>query len=186
MAIKTAVILADGFEEIEAVTIIDLLRRAGITVAVLGLDSVDVRGSHEIYVIADAVVEDFKDPVDALILPGGTPGTGNLAQSDRVLALVKETFGKGKLCAALCAAPTVLAKAGVLAGKKATCYPGLEDRLEGAQFVSDAVVTDGNVITSRGAGTAIAFALAVVAYLTDENRARTVADNILAPVVGAH
>ncbi|MBD3421685.1 MAG: DJ-1 family protein [Chitinivibrionales bacterium] len=174
------VILADGCEEVEAVTQTDLLRRAAITVTVLGLSDMTVTGSHNIVMRADALLDSFSGAFDAIILPGGIPGADYLADSQRVLALVKDAFEQEKLCAAICAAPQVLGKAGILAGKKATCYPGFEDALTGATLLQESVVRDGNVITSRGVGTAIAFALELIDYLTDAATCRKIASALLA------
>lgn len=157
-------VLADGFEEIEAVSFIDLLRRAKIQVTILGLESKEVRGSHDIIVHSDDLFENYTGSADAIILPGG-PGTSKLIESDHVIRTVVDYFNKGLLCAAICAAPSVLGKAGILKDKKATCYPGFESKLNGASFSEAPVVRDGNVITSRGAGTAIAFGLELIAYL---------------------
>jgi 4-methyl-5(b-hydroxyethyl)-thiazole monophosphate biosynthesis len=164
-------VLAPGFEEVEAVTCIDLLRRAGVSVTVLGLDSREVTGSHGITIAADSLFRDFSGPLDGIILPGGMPGTKNLADAAPLLDLLRTTHKRGKLCAAICAAPTVLGKAGILSGRKATCYPGCEKELDGAAFTEQEVVRDGNIITSRGVGTAIPFALEVIAYLVSPDAA---------------
>ena len=164
---KTAMLFANGFEEVEALTVVDLLRRAEIVCDIVAVDdAASVTGSHGVAVGADKAFgkTDFAD-YDALLLPGGQPGTNNLAADGRVLALLRDFHAAGKLTAAICAAPTVLAKAGLLTGRRAACYPGLEGRLTGAIPVTDAAVTDGTVITSRGVGTAIDFALALVTYL---------------------
>jgi 4-methyl-5(b-hydroxyethyl)-thiazole monophosphate biosynthesis len=173
------IILADGFEEIEAITCIDILRRAEMDVAVLGLNEVEVRGSRNIMVKADLLFDDYNGQFDAVVLPGGIPGTNNLAQSQGLLTLIKEANQIGKICAAICAAPTVLAKAGILTGKKATCYPGHEGRLSGAQIVNEPVVTDGNIITSRAVGTTIPFALKLVEALAGEEIAKKISSAIL-------
>ena len=172
-------VLADGFEEIEAVTYIDLLRRAGVNVTILGLNSIEVRGAHGLWVRADMLFGDFDGEFDALVLPGGGPGTQNLAASGELLGLIQSASAMGKLCAAICAAPTVLAQAGVLDNKKATCYPGCESRMPGALVIDDAVVVDGDVITSRAVGTAIPFALELVEALAGEDAARDVCEAIL-------
>ena len=167
-------VLAPGFEETEAITFIDLLRRAKVTVTVLGLESREVRGSHNIAVVADKLLGEFSGPFDGIVLPGGQPGTTNLAGSQRLLDLIREAHGRGALCAAICAAPTVLAKAGILAGLKATCYPGCEKELDGALFEEQTVVRDRNVVTSRGVGTAIPFGLALISYLINPDAAEKV------------
>ena len=175
---EVVVVLVDGFEEIEAVTCIDILRRADIDVYLLGLDKVEVYGSHDIMVRADILFDRFLGDFDAVVLPGG-PGTSKLADSQELIKFIKKADKKKKICAAICAAPTVFAKAGILTGKKATCYPGLEERLTGAEFVTDPVVVDGNIITSRAAGTAIPFALKLVEVLVGKEAAKKISSAIL-------
>jgi 4-methyl-5(b-hydroxyethyl)-thiazole monophosphate biosynthesis len=172
-------ILADGFEEIEAITVIDLLRRAGIDVTILGLDGIEVRGARDIRVKADAILRDFGGTFDALVLPGGMPGTNNLAASEEVLEMVRMANSRGKICAAICAAPMVFARAGILDMKKATCYPGCESMLVGAQLSADAVVKDGNIVTSRAVGTAIPFALELIEMMADKETAGKIGTAIL-------
>jgi len=173
------VVLADGFEEVEAVTVIDLLRRAEVRVTVLGLDGVEVRGAHDMWVRADMMFRGFSEPFDALVLPGGGPGTKRLAASNELLELVRRSNEHGLLCAAICAAPTVLAKAGIMSGKKAVCYPGCEDKMDDAKVIEDAVAVDGNIITSRAAGTAIPFALELIYALMGEEVEENVRSSIL-------
>ncbi|GBU20337.1 hypothetical protein R80B4_00213 [Fibrobacteres bacterium R8-0-B4] len=173
------VLLADGFEEIEAVTVIDLLRRAEVRVTVLGLDGVEVRGAHDMWIRADQMFRGYSEPFDALVLPGGGPGTKRLAASVEVLELVRHSHEKGLICAAICAAPTVFAKAGILNDKEATCYPGCEDKMADAVISEDAVVVDGNIITSRAAGTAIPFALELIYALAGEETEESVSSSIL-------
>jgi protein deglycase len=172
-------ILAPGFEETEAVVIIDLLRRAQITVTVLGLEIREVKGAHDITIIADDVFSAFNNPFDGIVLPGGQPGTRNLAAAPRLLDLIRETNRRKALCAAICAAPTVLAKAGILKGVIATCFPGMEKELSGAAFIEQPVVRDNNIITSRGVGTAIPFALENIAYLAGKETADRIAGAIV-------
>lgn len=169
---RVAVLLAEGFEEVEAVTPIDFLRRSGVDVVTAGVASSRVKGSHSITVDADTRIEELPADLDGVILPGGTVGANNLAKSGAVADLVKRMYGEGKLVAAICAAPAkVLAPTGILRGKRATCYPGLETELAGSDFRSDRVVRDGNIITSRGAGTAGEFAVELVRYLAGEEAA---------------
>jgi 4-methyl-5(b-hydroxyethyl)-thiazole monophosphate biosynthesis len=176
---KTAmIILADGFEEIEAVTPLDLLRRAHIEVSLCGLLSPEVTGSHNIVLKTERVLSSIPSFPDALVLPGG-PGHKNLMGSALVIEFVKRMFGAGRLCAAICAAPLVFAKAGILANKKATCFPGDQDKLEGAVFVEQPVVVDENIITSRGAGTAVPFALEIISFLAGRAAADAVARSIV-------
>ena len=169
MANKYAICMADGCEEIEGLTVVDLLRRAGISVEMVSINADKrVTGSHGIAFEADTTAAGADwSAYDGVILPGGMPGTTNLKANEYVRKAVKEYDAAGKLVAAICAAPTVLADCGVLNGRAATCYPGLEGQLTGAKTSQDSVVIDGHVITSRGVGTAIAFALAITAYVKD-------------------
>lgn len=178
---KTAMLFATGFEEVEALTVVDILRRAGIGCDMLALDdAAEVAGSHGISIRMDGAFSsaDFSG-YDGLLLPGGMPGTTNLANDERVLKLLREFFASGRLTAAICAAPTVLAKAGLLEGKRAVCYPGLESKLTGATAGTEPVVQDGTVITSRGVGTALPFALELVAYLDSRTQADELAKSVV-------
>jgi 4-methyl-5(b-hydroxyethyl)-thiazole monophosphate biosynthesis len=172
-------ILADGFEEIETITYIDLLRRAHIQVSILGLKSFEVRGSHDIRIRTDGLLNDFTERYDGIVLPGGQPGTTNLSSSPVVLQKVKDAFANGLLCAAICAAPSVFAEAGILRGIKATCYPGVNEKLKNAIFIDEPVVRDKNIITSRGVGTAIEFSLELIRYLNNDESADKVKKAIL-------
>ena len=178
---KLAICMADGCEEIEGLTVVDLLRRAGIGVEMVSISGGRrVTGSHGIAFEADAVAADADwGAYDGVILPGGMPGTTNLKQNAFVRKAVQDCDAAGKLVAAICAAPTVLADCGVLNGRAATCYPGLEAQLTGAETSQDSVVIDGHIITSRGVGTAIAFALAIVAYFKDRKAADDLAKAIV-------
>lgn len=178
---KTLILLAEGFEEVEALTVVDLLRRAEIGCdMVAAADAGQVTGSHGITVRADKVFSQADtEAYDGLILPGGMPGTKNLAADGRVLDLLRRFHAAGKLTAAICAAPTVLAQAGLLEGRSAVCYPGMEGQLSGARVCFDPVAVDGSVITGRGLGTAIAFALAIVAYFKGPERADALAKAIV-------
>lgn len=175
---NAAIILADGFEEVEAVTPVDLLRRAGINVTIFGLSSREVRGSHDIVIKTDRIFSSNQILTDAVILPGG-PGHKNLLNSPVVLEYIQKSFSAGSLCAAICAAPVVFGKAGILAGKKVTCFPGCEDKLAGGIFVDQPVVVDGNIITSRGAGTAVPFAVEIISYLLDRSTASKITSAII-------
>lgn len=174
---KVAVLLAEGFEEIEAVTPIDLLRRAGVEVVTAGVAGEVVRGSHGITVGTEAGIASLRvDDLDGVVLPGGMPGAANLAASSEVARLVRSMAGSKKLVAAICAAPAkVLAPMGVLSGRRATCFPGDEVAFSSdVVFSEDRVVRDGNVITSRGAGSAAEFAEEIIRYLVGEEAAREV------------
>lgn len=171
--------LAEGFEEIEAVTIIDVLRRAEVMVTAVFLKKNPVMGSHGISVTADKNIDDIvASDFDCIVLPGGMPGSSNLKEDPRVISLVREFAGAKKITAALCAAPLVLGHAGVLKEKRATCFPGFEDQMTGATAVSDPVVRDGTVITGRGPGCAIPFALELAAVLAGKEKAESLKDTM--------
>lgn len=177
---RVCVLLAEGFEEIEAITIIDVLRRAELDVVTAGLSGTSVNGAHGIVVQADVPLEEAKaESWDLVVLPGGLPGATNLRDDPRVQALVREQVDAGKRVAAICAAPIALGAAGVLEGKSATSYPGFEDQLTGARVVEDRVCLDGNIITSRGPGTALEFSLALVAELVGAEQAEALRDGML-------
>jgi len=174
---KALIILADGFEEIEAVAPIDLLKRAGIEVVIAGLGKKEVSGSHGVKIIADEIFDKSNDNFDAVILPGG-PGHLNLMNDDGVLEVVKKFYESKKLCCAVCAAPKVFDKAGILANKNYTCFPSSQKEIKSGNYFDEAFMTDENVITSKAAGTAIDFALAVIKELLDEETALSVIDKI--------
>lgn len=163
---KAYIFLAEGFEEIEAVTVIDTLRRAEIDIkAVSTSGNLEVKGSRNLVLKADAIFDENPlTDAQILILPGG-PGTKNLAKDNKLAGLLKDHVKESKYIAAICAAPMVLGKLGLLSGKEATCYPGYESDLEGAKVKEDRVVVDGNFITSKGPGTALEFSLKLVEIL---------------------
>jgi 4-methyl-5(b-hydroxyethyl)-thiazole monophosphate biosynthesis len=168
MAIQESVLvpLLEGFEEIEAVTIIDVLRRAGVHVIVAGDKAGPVRGSHGIGVVADVSLDEVKaDELAMIALPGGMPGAAHLAEHAVVQRLIRAVCDHAGYTAAVCAGPMALGAAGVLRGKMATCYPGFEEHLTGADTREDRVIVDGKVVTSRGPGTALEFALTLVSLL---------------------
>lgn len=174
---RVLVPLAAGFEELEAVTIIDLLRRANIEVVVAGLEEGPVRGSHDISIIPDTTLaEALASEFDMLALPGGLPGSDHLAADARLRSLLRKMADSGRFTAAICAAPRALAAAGVLKGRRATSFPGAlsSEAMTELTYEECAVVTDGKVITSRGPGTAIDFALALIGALQGENKRREV------------
>jgi 4-methyl-5(b-hydroxyethyl)-thiazole monophosphate biosynthesis len=159
--------LAEGFEEIEAVAIIDVLRRANIKVDVVGVEDEMVAGRNGIKILCDKIISDVKpEEYDGIILPGGNPGYKNLENNQQVINFIKYFNSKGRLIAAICAAPTILERIGILEGKKATCFPSMKDKIR--NYVDEKVVVDGNIITSQGPGTAIEFALEIV-KLIDPN-----------------
>ena len=180
---RTALIAADGFEEVEGLTVVDLLRRADLVCDIVALsDRKKIIGSHDIRVSADKAFSstDFSS-YDAVILPGGLRGTKALLADNRVKELLQFFYREGRLTAAVCAAPSVLGAAGLLQGKKAVCYPGIEDRLIGAEVCFDPVMQDGTVITSRGLGTSIPFALQIIAYLEGRETADRIDRKIVVP-----
>ena len=179
------VFLADGFEEIEALTVVDILRRADLnctTVSVNPDGKTVVNGSHNIPVTADTTIDKITlDTVESLILPGGMPGTSNLKASEPLKALIIEAYEKKYHLAAICAGPTVLAELGLLKNVNAVCYPSSEEILSksGAIVHGEEVITDGNITTSRGMGTAIAFGLELVRILKNEEAAKELQSKIV-------
>lgn len=177
---RVLVPLANGVEELEAVTIIDVLRRGGIDVTSASLtDALPVRGSRGVTLLADALWSSL-DPAefDALVLPGGGKGTEALIADSRILDAVAAFNEADKYVAAVCAAPTVLAEAGILDGRRATCYPTCANQL-GTSYDDAPVIADGNVITSQGPGTAMLFSLVLVQHLAGDEAAQRVADGLL-------
>ena len=180
------ILLAEGFEEVEALTPADLLRRAGVEVQLVGVTGNPVRGAHHIAVCADCEIDaaDFAQ-ADMIVLPGGMPGTTNLYADDRVTAAVRAQHERGKYVAAICAAPSVvLGGMGLLQGRKATCYPGMEAGMAGATPVAQNCVVDGTIITGRGVGGALDFSCALVSALCGEEKAREVAEAVVHHVRG--
>ena len=161
---------ADGMEEVEAITPVDLLRRAGnpvTTVSIMG--QTQIRGAHDILIEADVLFEkaDFSDG-DLFILPGGGEGTQNLGQCEPLMKLLKKKYGEGKRVAAICAAPMLLARLGLLDGRKATIYPGMEAQLGAAEWQDVPAVTDGMITTGHGPGAAVEFALELIRVVNGE------------------
>jgi len=170
---RVLVPLAQGCEELEAVTVVDLLRRAGIEVVTAGLDSLPVRASRNMVLIPDTTLDEAKNQeFDMVVLPGGMPGADHLNGDSRVQAILKRSAREEKFTAAICAAPKVLATAGLLNGKQATSYPGCLDpeSVPGLRYLEDPVVQDGKVITSRGPGTAMDFALTLIENLAGKEK----------------
>lgn len=178
---KIAVCMADGCEEIEALTVVDVLRRAKMDVATLSINGKkQVTGSHQVTFETDGLIEEAKwEDFDGIVLPGGMPGTIHLGECGAVTERIRQFADEGKLVAAICAAPSVLGENGLLEGKRATSYPGFEDKMKGAEYVTDPVAVDGNIITSRGMGTAIDFALSIVAYFTDKENAAQLGESFM-------
>ncbi|HHV13522.1 MAG TPA: DJ-1/PfpI family protein [Clostridiales bacterium] len=174
---KVYIFLANGYEEIEGLTVVDLLRRANIDVQMVSVTGdIFVTGSHQITSKTDILFEeaDFTDG-DMLVLPGGMPGTKNLKEHAGLDALLKDYKAGGKKLAAICAAPSILGSKGLLQDRCATCYPGFEKELSGARVMDEEVVVDGNVITSKGMGTAIDFSLAIIEGLAGKAKAGEIA-----------
>ena len=175
-----AVLFANGFEEIEALTPVDILRRAGLKVVTVGVTGKTVTGSHGITYTADTTVADFpNEKIDLLILPGGMPGTKNLDENPFTDEILQKTQNDGGRISAICAAPMVLGKRGLLKNKRACCYPGFENYLIGASVTSNDVVTDGLITTARGMGVALDFSLRLLALLTDEKTALDMAKAVM-------
>jgi 4-methyl-5(b-hydroxyethyl)-thiazole monophosphate biosynthesis len=178
---KIMVLLAEGFEEVEFVTIVDILRRAGLAVTVVGLKAGPIDGSHGIKVMPDTSVESISgDQFDGVVLPGGYPGFVNLGNDERVLKLVREMSLSGKYLTAICGAPSVLSQAGVIEGKKVTIHPGVKDQLVTGSYVDQRVVVDGRVVTSQGPGTAMEFSLKLVELFAGRAKMEEVKEDILA------
>jgi 4-methyl-5(b-hydroxyethyl)-thiazole monophosphate biosynthesis len=175
MEIRALLILADGFEEIEAVAPMDLLRRAGIEVTLCGLDSLAVKSARGLCVTAETTLGEISGDFDALILPGGA-GAKKLASSPSLRALILEMFNKKKWICAICASPVwVLFPTGILSGKQATCYIGMEDGLDSSvKYRREKVVVDGNLITSQSPGTAIEFALTIIEKLKGKSESEKI------------
>ncbi|MBR6578065.1 MAG: DJ-1/PfpI family protein [Clostridia bacterium] len=172
--------LANGFEEIEALMPLDLMRRAGLEVTTVGIGGKDITGSHGITVKADIIDSDLADNApECVILPGGMPGTKNLDASPVVHKALDDALENNSLICAICAAPMILGKRGILRGKKATCFPGFEEYLEGAT-VGGRAVRDGQVITGIGMGAALEFGIEIVAALKGREEAEKLAAAVLA------
>ena len=170
------VFLAPGFEEIEALAVVDVLRRAELEVLTVGVGEDFVIGSHQIPVACDIAEKNLilDEKVEAIVLPGGMPGTLNLEKSATVQKAIDWATENEKLVCAICAAPSILGHKGLLNGKNATCFPGFEDELFGAEISKDYVVKDGNIITARGMGSAIEFGLQIAEVLTTKENAQKI------------
>lgn len=178
---KVYVFLADGFEEIEGLTVVDLLRRAKVETEMVSImDTKQVKGSHGIEVSADGMFADY-DYADAtlLVLPGGMPGTLNLGNHEGLCELLKKHYSEEKMVAAICAAPSVFGQLGFLEGRIATCYPGFETKLNGAIVCATKVAVDGNVVTAKGMGTAIDFSLKLIELLVNKETADEISHGII-------
>ena len=178
---QVSVFLADGFEEIEGLTVVDLLRRAGVNVTTVSVTGAcTIHGAHGIDVQADKLFDEMNyDGQDMLVLPGGMPGTLNLGAHKELEQLLRKFYSEKKYLAAICAAPSVFGKYGFLKERKATSYPGFEEQLVGAECVMDAVVVDEFVVTSRGTGTAIPFSLTLIELLIGSEKANEIGKSII-------
>lgn len=178
---KLGIFMADGCEEIEGLTVVDIARRGKIDIDMISVFDQDyVTGSHGICFKADVKKSQADFSVyDGIILPGGMPGTRHLGADATVVSVIKDFAAQGKLVAAICAAPSVLGQNGLLKGKKATCYPGFESQDFGADMTQASVVRDGNIITAPGMGKAVDFALEILKYFTDEETACQMAEGII-------
>ena len=173
--------LADGFEEIEALCVLDFLRRAGISVTTVGVSGKVANGSHQIPVTCDITENelDLNSDFDMIILPGGMPGSANLDNSLVVDKMIKRAVNEDKFICAICAAPFILGKRGLLKGKSATCYPGFEGQLTGAKLVNQGVVRDGKIITGRAMGSAHDFGLEIVEALCGKEMRQKLKEAVL-------
>ena len=161
--------LADGFEEIEALAVVDILRRGGVEIKTVSINgSLNVQGAHNICVKSDMTDSEIGNDANCVILPGGLPGTTNLSKSSVVEKTVKECYKSGGIIGAICAAPSVFYKYGLLDGKKATAYPGYDEEMPKCNYTGSDVETDGNIITSKGAGTAHLFGFELLKHLKNE------------------
>lgn len=178
---KVGVFFGTGYEEIEALTVVDLLRRAGIEVQCISIDNQkQVMGSHKINIEMDAGIGDVDfESLDMIVCPGGMPGTRNLEACDVLTEQIRSFYEKGKLIGAICAAPSIFGHMGLLKGRKACIFPGMEEELVGAEVVYDDVVQSEHVITSRGMGTAIAFGLEIISSLIDKETAQNLGRKIV-------
>ena len=181
MSKKVYIFLADGFEDIEGLTVVDLMRRAQIDIKTVSIKDIrDITTSHGIHMQTDLVFKetDFSD-ADMLVIPGGMPGTKYLGEYQPLCDLLTDFYKQGKKVAAICAAPTVFAQIGFLHGKKATAYPSCMDGLGDAVRLEDNVVVDGNITTSRGLGTAIDFSLSLISQLLGQEKADQIAESVV-------
>jgi len=178
---KVVVPLVDGFEEIEFSTMVDILRRAEMDVTTAGLKEGLIEGAHRVKVMPDTSIDKITPgDFDLIVLPGGYPGFENLGKDERVLNLVREMDRGGKYVTAICGAPSVLSKAGILKGRKATIHPAVEEMLTDAQHVDERVVVDGRLITSQGPGTAMEFSMKLVEVLVGKDKMEEVNREVLA------
>ncbi len=171
--------LADGFEEIEAITPLDILKRGKIPIKTVGLEKNTVKGSLGISIETDITIEELKETeIDGIVLPGGMPGTLNLSKNKKVTDTIKYCYEKNLLIAAICAAPSILGEMGILNGKSACCYPGFEEKLTGAEVSSLSVCSDGNIITAKGPGVAAEFGFKILEYIKGKRAVKVVSSSM--------
>ncbi len=183
MNIRALVPLADGVEEMEAVIIIDVLRRAGWNVVTAGIRNGTVIASRKVALVPDTILSDiYTNDLDIIILPGGAQGTKELRADKRIIHTVLQMFKAGKTVAAICAAPLVLQDAGILKGRRATCHPGVKEHFTATEWINERVVIDGNIITSQGPGTAFEFALALVEKTNGRELAAKLSSEMILPI----
>ncbi len=176
---KVIVPFAPGFEEIEGITIVDVLRRAEINVTTVSLGNALVKGAHGIEITTTENISEIdKTDYSCIVLPGGMPGSSNLRDDERVISLIQDIESRNGLICAICAAPIVLAKAGVLTARWVTCYPGFEAELDGAEVINKPVVADSRIITAKGPGCAIPFALEIIKNLKDSETAENLKNDM--------
>lgn len=176
------VFLADGCEEIEALAPVDMLRRGGVEVTTVGVTGKTVVGSHNISVNADITIDEVElANIEAVVLPGGMPGTLNLEKSEKVQQVVEYAYENKLLICAICAAPSILGHKGYLNGKKATCFPGFEDSFDGGIYTGEVVTTCENIITGKGCGAGIYFGLEILKNIKDEETMKKVYDSLQCP-----
>lgn len=176
---KVCVLLAEGFEEIEALTVSDIMRRADVTCDLVSITGDKmVKSSHKLVVQADKLFEENME-YDLVVIPGGIPGATNLRDDNRVIQFIKKQNKEGKLIGAICAGPIVLGRAELTEGKSMTSYPGYEDELPNCEYLEEAVVVDGNIITSRGPATAMAFSYKLLEKLGYENKVESISSGML-------
>ncbi|MGD1076241.1 MAG: DJ-1 family glyoxalase III [Thermodesulfovibrionales bacterium] len=177
---RVVVPLADGFEEVEAMAIVDVLRRADIDVVIAGLHAGPIESARRVRVLPDTTIDTIREAdFDMIVLPGGQPGSDNLNADPRVKDLLRDFYTKGKLTGAICAAPYILASAGILEGKRVTSYPTYRDRLGNSMYEESIVVEDANIVTSKGPGTALHFGLAIVEKLKGKETAIAIKEGML-------
>lgn len=168
---RVAVLFANGFEEVEALSVVDVMKRANIECLMIGLEDLEVTSSHDVTIKMDDVFNDELYDMDAIVLPGGMPGANNLKEDERVITLLQSMNQKNRIIGAICAGPIALQQAGIINGKKVTCYPGFDKELVDAKYTGAIVQIDGNIVTGNGPAAALAFAYTLVEQLGENTDA---------------